>query len=322
MLVSAADALFHDRVTDARLETNRRRMVALLSELTTGAGMRPSCLRGVSLARADCGCPRAPVLYEPSIYIVANGRKTGFIGGRTFVYDPNHYLVLAAPLPFECVTEAGAGGPMLGLSVGVSPTVVSDLVVRMDPQRQPESPAQVGCVQATPLDPAMSDAAVRLLEVLRTPVEADILGPGIVREIVYRALCGSQGHLLRAMLGRYGHTGQINAALQRMHARFAEPFSVAEIAGEVGMSVSAFHHQFKALMASSPVQYLKSVRLHKARELIVNDGSSASVAASSVGYESASQFSREFKRFFGASPSEEARRVRAFLGETSSNVQH
>jgi AraC-like DNA-binding protein len=85
------------------------------------------------------------------------------------------------------------------------------------------------------------------------------------------------------MLGRHGHTGQINAALRRMHARFAEPFSVAEVASEVGMSVSAFHHQFKALMASSQVQYLKSVRLHKACELIVNDGSSASVAAASAG---------------------------------------
>jgi AraC-like DNA-binding protein len=287
-------------------------MVALLTGLTTGNGMRPSCLPGVTLARADCACPRAPVLYEPSIYVVANGRKTGFLGGRTFVYDPNHYLVLAAPLPFECVTEAGPDGPMLGLSVNVSPTVVSDLVVRMEAERQPE-PAEAGCVRATPLDPAMSDAAVRLLEVLRTPIEADILGPGIVREIVYRALRGPQGHLLRAMLGRNGHTGQINAALRRMHARYAEPFSVAEIASDVGMSVSAFHHQFKALMASSPVQYLKSVRLHKARELIVNDGSSASVAATTVGYQSASQFSREFKRFFGASPSEEARRVRAFL---------
>ena len=303
---------------ESLLETNRRRMVALLTELTTGPGFSPSPLAGVNFGRADCGCPRAPVLYEPSIYIVANGRKTGFIGGRTFVYDPNHYLVLAAPLPFECVTEAGPdGGPMLGVSVGVSPTVVGDLVVRMDARRLLE-PAEAGCVRATPLDPAMSDAAVRLLEALRTPVEADILGPGIVREIVYRALCGPQGHLLLAMVGRHGNTGQINAALQRMHARYAEPFSVSEIASDVGMSVSAFHHQFKALMASSPVQYLKSVRLHKARDLIVNEGTAASVAAASVGYESPSQFSREFKRFFGATPSEEARRVRAFLAGSAS----
>ena len=139
-----------------------------------------------------------------------------------------------------------------------------------------------------------------------------------MREIIYRALCGPQGAVLLAMVGRQGQTAQINAALQWMHARYAEPFSVARVAGEVGMSVSAFHHRFKELMASSPVQYLKSVRLHKARALIVNEGAGAAIAAASVGYESASQFSREFKRFFGASPSEEARRLRAMLATPES----
>jgi AraC-like DNA-binding protein len=298
-----------------QLEANRRRMVALLTELTTGEGMRPSSLDGVMLGRADRGYTRAPVLYEPSIYIVANGRKTGFIGGRTFVYDPNNYLVLSALLPFECQTEAGPDGPMLGLSVRVLPSLVSDLAIRMHTRPRPVPAEAAGCVQATPLDPAMSDAAVRLLESLRSPVDAEILGPGIVQEIVYRALCGPQGHLLLAMVGRQGQAAQINAALQWMHARYAEPFSVARLAEEVGMSVSAFHHRFKELMASSPVQYLKSVRLHKARALIVNEGAGAAMAAASVGYESASQFSREFKRFFGASPSEEARRVRAVVAE-------
>ena len=124
-----------------------------------------------------------------------------------------------------------------------------------------------------------------------------------------------QGDVLLAMVGRHGQTAQINAALQWMHARYAEPFSVARVAGEVGMSVSAFHHRFKSLMASSPVQYLKSIRLHKAHALIVNEGAGAATAAAAVGYESASQFSREFKRFFGASPSEEARRVRSLVAE-------
>ncbi|HEY8550787.1 MAG TPA: helix-turn-helix domain-containing protein [Vicinamibacterales bacterium] len=146
----------------------------------------------------------------------------------------------------------------------------------------------------------------------RAPVEAEILGPGIVREIVYRALCGPRGHLLLEMVGRQGHAAQINAALRWMHSRYAEPFSVARMAAEVGMSVSAFHHQFKALTTSSPVQYLKSVRLHKARALIVEEGIGAASAASAVGYESASQFSREFKRVFGTSPNELARQVRVF----------
>jgi len=288
-------------------------MVALLAELTTGEGLRPTILEDVRLGRADRSYQRAPVLYESSIYIVASGRKIGFIGDRRFVYDPNNYLVLSAPLPFECQTEAGVDGAMLGLAVRVLPSVVSELAIQMS-TRPRSAPADAECcVRATPLDAPMSDAAVRLLESLRSPADARILGPSIVREIVYRALGGPQGHLLTAMVERQGQASQINTALQWMHAHYAEPFSVARIAGDVGMSVSAFHHQFKALTASSPVQYLKSVRLHKARALIVDGGTGAAIAASSVGYESASQFSREFKRFFGASPTEEARRVRAFV---------
>lgn len=292
-------------------------MVALLLELAPTEGMRASRLDGVAFGRANRSHPRAPVLYEPNIYLVANGRKTGFIGGRTFVYDPNNYLVLSAPLPFECQTEAGPDGPMLGLSVRVLPSVVADLAVRMQVRPRPATAEELGCVEATAVDRAMSDAAVRLLECLRSPIDADVLGPGIVREIVYRALCGPQGHLLLAMAGRQGQAAQINAALRWIHQRYAEPFSVPRMAEEVGMSVSAFHHQFKALTASSPVQYVKSVRLHRARALIVDEGAGAAEAAVSVGYESPSQFTREFKRFFGATPSEEARRLRGLVERPS-----
>ena len=299
---------------DRRLEANRQRMAELLATLTSNDGLHRSCLDGVSLGRATHHHPRSPVLYEPSIYIVARGRKVGYIGDRTVTYDANNYLVLAAPLPFECKTDPGVDGPMLGLSVRVAPGVIGDLASRMPPHRPAALADAPECMEATPLEPAMSDAAVRLLECLTTPIEAEILGPGIVREIVYRALCGPQGPVLLAMIGRHGQTAQINTALRWMHARYAEPFSVGQMAGEVGMSVSAFHHRFKAATASSPVQYLKSVRLHKARDLIVNGGVGATQAALSVGYESASQFSREFKRFFGATPSDEARRLRTLMG--------
>lgn len=295
------------------LEANRQRMVELLGQLTTEEGLRPSILDDVRLGRANRPYERKRVLYESSLYIVASGRKIGFVGDRRFVYDPNNYLVLSAPLPFECRTEADVDGPMLGLSVRVVPSVVSELAVQMPTRPRPAPLDAVSCVQATPLDLAMSDAAVRLLECLRNPTDARILGPSIVREIVYRALCGPQGHLLMAMVERQGQASQINAALRWIHAHYAEPFSVARVAETVAMSVSAFHHQFKAVTGSSPVQYVKSVRLHKARSLIVDEGVGAAVAATSVGYESASQFSREFKRFFGASPSEEAKRVRALL---------
>jgi AraC-like DNA-binding protein len=148
-------------------------------------------------------------------------------------------------------------------------------------------------------------------------VDAAVLGPGIVREIAYHALCGPQGGALFAMLSRSGPLAQIHAVLHRMHTRYTEPLNVARIAEEVGMSVSAFHHNFKAVTASSPLQYLKSVRLHKARMLIMHDGLGAAIAADRVGYESASQFSREFKRFFGNRPTAESKRVREIFGATA-----
>jgi AraC-like DNA-binding protein len=269
---------------------------------------------GVKLARADRDFPRTPVLYEPSIYIIASGRKKGYIGDRRVIYDENNYLVLSVPLPFECETEVGNGEPLLGVSIRMEMSLISELAIKMDVRRRQEMADADACIRATPLDARMSDAIVRLLECLRSPVDAAVLGSGIVREITYHGLCGPQGPTLLAMLDRNGQLAQIHAALHRMHTRYTEPLNVARMAEEIGMSVSAFHHNFKAVTASSPLQYLKSVRLHKARMLIMHDGLGAAIAADRVGYESASQFSREFKRFFGNRPMEESKRVREIFG--------
>jgi AraC-like DNA-binding protein len=285
-------------------------MKALLTELATGEGLRPTLVDGVKLARADHNHPRTPVLYEPSIFVLARGRKKGYIGDRRVVYDENNYLVLSVPLPFECETEVGDGEPLLGVSVRMEMSLISELAIKMDVRRRPGTADADGCIRATPLDARMSDAIARLLECLRSPVDAAVLGQGIVREIAYHALCGPQGDALFAMLARNGPLAQIHAVLHRMHTRYTEPLNVARMAEEIGMSVSAFHHNFKAVTASSPLQYLKSVRLHKARMLIMHDGLGAAIAADQVGYESASQFSREFKRFFGSRPMEASKRVR------------
>jgi AraC-like DNA-binding protein len=292
-----------------------KRMVELLSRLTTGEGMRPSILDGVKLMRADRHYPRVPVLYEPSIVIVASGRKRGYLGDCVYTYDAQNYLVLSVPLPFECETEADEHGPMFGVSVRVDLAVVSELLMKME-TRISQSGHEPG-IYATPLDAALRETTVRLLECLASPADAKVLGPQIVREITYRVLCGEQGHALQALLSINGSLAQIHRALERMHSEYARPLEVPLLADEVGMSVSAFHHHFKAVTATSPLQYLKTVRLHKARMLMVQDGVGASIAADRVGYESPSQFSREFKRFFGAPPIDEAERVRAMLGVIS-----
>lgn len=153
-------------------------------------------------------------------------------------------------------------------------------------------------------------AAERLLDVLEHPLDARILGKQIIREILYHILVGSCGAALLALVSRQTHFSLISRVLRRIETQYTENLSVDQLAAEANMSVSAFHHNFKSVTSTSPLQYLKSYRLHKARMLILHDGIKASTAAIRVGYESASQFSREFKRYFGVTPGEDAARMR------------
>lgn len=276
--------------------------------LTTGEGMRPTLIDGLDLMRTNQYTPLTPVLYEPSIVVVAQGRKTGYIGDRVYRYDPDNYLVLTVPLPFECEIEATPDCPMLGVSIRADFSALSELMLNME--SRPYAPARPLGIYATPLDPQTGEAVVRLLTHLTQPETARILGPQTVREITYHVLCGPQGDTLRAALSRQGHFHQISLALRRIHAEYAQPLEVRTLADEAHMSLSVFHRHFKAVTSAAPLQYLKTVRLHKARLLMVQEGAMAGEAAGRVGYESASQFSREFRRLFEASPSEEAARLR------------
>ncbi len=292
------------------------RMVELLAELTTGEGMRPTIIDGVDLMRTNQYTPLTPVLYEPSVVVVAQGRKTGYVGERIYRYDPNNYLVLTVPLPFECEIEATPDCPMLGVSIRADLSVLSELMLNMKGQPLPPGTLPPLGIYATPLDRPLGEAIVRLLEHLTRPEAARILGPQTVREITYHVLCGEQGDTLRAALALHGHFSQISRVLHRIHAEYAQPLEVRALADEAHMSLSVFHRRFKGVTLTPPLQYLKTVRLHKARMLMVQDGTHAGEAAHQVGYESASQFSREFRRLFGKSPSEEAARMRHTLMST------
>lgn len=277
------------------------RLAARLAGLVPTEGFHASGIPGLNLVRVDCSCPRNPVSYEPSIVIVAQGRKIGHLADQSYFYDAARYLVLSVPLPFECEVAVRPGEPYLALSVTVDPLMVASLLTTM------ESPLDSGmamprCIDAAPLTPELIDAALRLVDCLDNPADARILGPQCLREIVYRVLCGPNGHLLRALVVQKGRFGQLAQVLQRIHTEYRRKLDVESLAESANMSVSAFHHAFKQMTATSPVQYLKSVRLHQARILLAQNGWNASLAAASVGYESASQFSREFKRMFGSSP--------------------
>jgi AraC-like DNA-binding protein len=288
---------------------NRDRMVELLERLAVAEGISPTRLAGVRVMRSSTAQPRRPVVYNPSIVIVAQGCKVGHLGEHSFRYDPGNFLVLSVPMPFECeIAQARPEAPFLGLSVGVDRAVLAEILVEMG-EAAGQNPAVSG-LSVGRLNAEMRDAAIRLLCCLQNDADARILGPQIVREIVYRVLKEEQGAVLKALIAARGSFVQIAQALHRIHTAYRTPLEVGELARTAGMSVSVFHQHFKTVTSTSPLQYIKSIRLFKARALMAQEGFTAKGAAGEVGYSSPSQFSREFKRLFGASPAEEATRVR------------
>jgi len=291
---------------------NRRRLATLLSEVAADEGIHQTLVDGVLVVRRSEPRPRTPVVYEPMIVVVAQGRKRGYLGDEVYVYDPLNYLVLSVPLPVECEWEASAEEPLLVVAIRVEPTMVGEIVLEMDEPLPPVGPIPRG-ISTTPMSDELSGAVIRLLECLKCPLDSRMLGRQMVREIVYRVLRGEQGGSLLSLASRDEHFTRIARVLKHIHTECAKPFTVESMAKRAGMSVAAFHHNFKLVTASPPLQYLKRIRLDRARRLMALDGYNSSTAARAVGYESPSQFSREFKRLFGVTPVEEAERTRARL---------
>jgi AraC-like DNA-binding protein len=291
---------------------NRKRLASLLNEVAVNEGTHRTLVEGVDVSRVSRPVPRAPVVYQPKVLFVGQGRKRAYLGGEVYQYDAYNYLVLSVPLPAECETEASPEEPLLLLAINVEPTMLGEMLLEMDEPPPPAVPTPRG-IASTPMTEDLGGAVIRLLECLKSPPDSRILGRQIVREIVYRVFQGEQGGALRALASRDDHFARIARVLRHVHAEYARPLGVEELARKAGMSVAAFHHYFKLVTASSPLQYLKRIRLDQARRLMAHDGYNAGTAARAVGYESPSQFSREFKRLFGATPVEEAEQTRARL---------
>ncbi|ALK32232.1 AraC family transcriptional regulator [Burkholderia plantarii] len=300
---------FEPLIPDGDLRVQRR-MIALIDRLAPHDGSTDAALEGVRFMRVSTTVPRCPVLYEPSIVIVCQGRKVGYVGERTFVYDERQYLVLSVPLPFECETYTAPHGPFLAISVRIDLGVIAELAMLLE-ETHGAAASEPDSICSTPLGAPLADAVLRLLETLQSPHDTRVLGPSIMREIGYRVLTGEQGDAIRAALGQRHHFGRIAKALRRIHLNLGGEHSIDALAAEAGMSAAVFHTHFRSVTGTSPMQYVKATRLHNARLMMVQEGVSAGAAAARVGYASASQFSREFKRMFGRSPGDEVRWVQA-----------
>lgn len=289
-------------------------MVELLEQFDLPEGFSPSRLKGVSFFKSLKHIPRNPLIYDPGIVIIAQGRKLGYLGDQVFCYDANNYLVLSIAVPFECETFANPDCPLLGVYIDIDMAQLHDLISQLGRRDDVQDETLLALprgVGPACLDDAMTDATLRLLKCLQSETETQVLGPGFVREILYRALCGTQAPILYSLTRHNGNFARVASSLKSIHLNYATKIDVEQLAQYVNMSVSAFHRAFKEVTSDSPIQYLKKVRLNKARDYMVNGEMKAYVAAGKVGYESASQFSRDFKRYFGQSPTEMIRAMRA-----------
>jgi|SRR5579859_3871468 len=267
-------------------------------------------LPGLHLNRASTPNEALPSVYDPVFCVIAQGSKEIFLGDERYVYDPAHYLLVTAQLPLVGrVLAASPERPYLSLRLKLEPALVGSVMAEAGRPGAPEA-AAVRAVDVSALEADLLEAALRLVRLVDNPAEAPFLAPLITREIVYRLWRGEQGDRLRYIGGLGGYTPDIARAIQRLHQDFDQPLRVNSMAGELGMSVSGFHHRFKAVTAMSPLQFQKRLRLQEARRLMLGEGLDAASAAFRVGYHDAAYFNREYKGLFGLPPMRDMARLR------------
>lgn len=265
----------------------------------------------VSLVHTDTPDVRVGV-YHPMLCIVAQGAKKAHVGKAIVEYREAEYLVVSVDLPLTgSVTRASPEAPYLAFVLALDPAVLSDML-QVLPGKTPDQTLPGLAVSTAPAE--LLDAAVRLLRLLDTPDDISMLAPLAEREILYRLLTGPQAPMLRQIALSQGRTAQVSRAIGWIRAHFSEPLRIDAIARQANMSVSTLHSHFKAVTAMSPLQYQKHIRLQEARRLLIAGQADAASIGFSVGYESPSQFSREYARLFGMPPGRDAAQARSGSG--------
>jgi AraC-like DNA-binding protein len=269
----------------------------------TEPGDQPTtAIPGLSLSRRDAPTQPTSHMYEPIICVIAQGAKRVLLGDETYVFDAHHFLLTSLDLPTVVqIIQASREKPYLSLRLKLDQREISQLMVdsNLPPPRAQQSSRGMAIGEVTvPLLTAFQ----RLIDLLAEPQDMPILAPIIQREIMYRLLVGDQGARLRQMASAGSQSHQIGRAIDWLKGNFTRPLHIDDLAAQVRMSSSTFHHHFRSMTALSPLQFQKQLRLHEARRLMLTEHLDAATTAFQVGYESPSQFSREYSRLFGAPP--------------------
>ena len=282
-------------------------LIDLTLAVSAGEGLHQTLIPQLQVVRSDGRTLPAHTRYTPSLCLVLQGEKEAVVGGRVLRFTPARYLVVSVDLPVTGrVVQATPEQPFLCLVLTLEPATVYGLVQELPP---PRTQASSGLFQEE-MNPELTDALLRLLRCLATPADRRILAPMVLREITYRLLGSSFGATVRQLGVAGSRTQRIAQAVERIQARFDQPLTVDEMASAAHMSPSAFHHHFKQVTTMSPLRYQKELRLQEARRLLSTEAVDAATAALRVGYESPSQFSREYARLFGLPPMSDLKRLR------------
>lgn len=274
--------------------------------------------------RTETGIPRVAMVrgavpehelaavYEPMVNLILQGRKSMTVGGQTLHYDPATYFVMSVDLPAAGIVRSSeSGAPYLAVSLTLNPALIAGLLSDLPNAAGPARGNAGFSVAAVTAD--FLDAWVRMLRLMTHPADIPALAPAYEREILYRVLQGPMGWMLHDIATPDTALSRINRIIQRIRRDYALPLRMHELAEEAAMSVSAFHRHFKAVTALSPLQYQKQIRLLQAHTRLITAGHSVTTAAHEVGYESPTQFSREYARAFGLPPAKDAARIIAGL---------
>jgi AraC-like DNA-binding protein len=278
-------------------------MASIIARFATRDGEYPTAIASLFFNRRSSPTQPLHTAQWPCFALVVQGAKSLGLGAELYRYGVGDYLVVSIDLPVVSrVTEASAAVPHLGLGMAIAPDRLKDVLGRVGPARSALAPDQMRGVGINAAPPELLDASLRLLRLLDRPEDIPALAPLIEQEILYRLLTGPFGPRLLQIATSETPSNRIARAIAWLRQNFAQPLRIEDLARHVGMSVSSLHHHFKAVTALTPMQYQKQLRLHEARRLMLMERLDVGTAGYSVGYQSPSQFSREYSRLYGLSP--------------------
>lgn len=277
------------------------RLASAIRRYAKQDGIFRTSISGLDLYRCSEPSNLTAIVYEPSLCVVAQGAKEVILAGDSYCYDPERFLLVSVDLPVSSrVVDASPNRPCLMVRISLDPVMIAELVAAVTTEPQPGPPTRGLALSI--VEPPLLDAVIRLVSLLDTPQDIGPLAPLIQREIIYRVITSPQGRHLRQSVMAGVPTQRIAQVINRIRKEYAEPLRIESLASQVSMSVSAFHLHFKKVTGYSPLNFQKQLRLQEARQLMIGEGLDAAEAAFRVGYESPSQFGREYRRLFGNSP--------------------